>query len=58
MIVIATAEEINRVLQAIRPGFPHQNLAPLFSRRCFYVLDGVPVDIFLRDGDPPEDPPA
>lgn len=48
MIVIGTVEQINAVLQSIYPGFPYQNLEALERNSCFYVMNGVGVEIILK----------
>ena len=49
MNVTGTAEEINRVLQAINPGFPRQNLESIGSGECRYIMNGTEVVIFIAD---------
>ena len=47
MTVIASVEEINRVLHCINPSFPEQHLESIGSGECRYILNGVEVVIFI-----------
>lgn len=49
MTIIASVEEINRVLECINPKFPKQNLASLKTNECFYIMNEVPVRILLQE---------
>ncbi len=49
MTVIGSIDEINEVLQFLRPGFPRQNLESIKSNNCFYVFNEVPVEIVIYD---------
>ena len=49
MKIIASVEEINRVLECINPRYPKQNLKTIKSNECFYVLSEVPVEIILQE---------
>ena len=48
MIVIGTVDQINAVLQTINPGYPKQDLNTLEKNGCFYVMNGVGVEIILK----------
>lgn len=52
MTVIATVEEINRVLECINPKFPKQNLENIKSNHCCYVLNQTLVEIILHEDRP------
>lgn len=49
MIVHATVEELNNVIQHFNPKYPKQNLQTLEANECFYILNSVPVKIVLTD---------
>lgn len=48
MIVIGTVDQINKVLQCINPNFPFQGLDILEKNDCYYVMNGVGVEIILK----------
>lgn len=50
MTVIGTVAEINAVLWHFNPNYPMQSLNNIESNDCFYVLNGVPVEILVRRG--------
>lgn len=52
MTVIATVEEINRVLECINPAYPRQNLENIKSNHCVYVLNQTVVEIILHEERP------
>lgn len=49
MTILASVEEINRVLECINPRYPKQNLNTIKSNECFYFLNEVPVKIILQE---------
>ena len=48
LIVIGTVDQINAVLQCINPGYPNQDLSSIETAHCFYVMNGVEVEVFLQ----------
>lgn len=50
MTVIGTVAEINAVLWHFNPNYPMQSIQNIESNDCFYVLNGVPVEILIRRG--------
>lgn len=48
MIVQASIDEINDVIEYFNPKYPKQNLETLETNRCFYVLNQVPVEIIIK----------
>lgn len=52
MTVIASVEEINRVLECINPAYPRQNLENIKSNHCVYVLNQTVVEIILHEERP------
>ena len=52
MTIIASVEEINRVLECINPKFPKQNLESIKSNHCCYVLNQTLVEIILHEDRP------
>ena len=52
MTVIASVEEINRVLECINPKFPKQNLESIKSNHCCYVMNQTLVEIILHEERP------
>lgn len=52
MTVIASVEEINRVLECINPAYPRQNLENIKSNHCVYVMNQTVVEIILHEERP------
>lgn len=52
MTVIASVEEINRVLECINPKYPKQNLENIKSNHCVYVMNQTVVEIILHEERP------
>lgn len=52
MTIIASVEEINRVLECINPAYPRQNLENIKSNHCVYVLNQTVVEIILHEERP------
>lgn len=50
MTVLGSVDEINNVLRHFNPNYPKQSLQNIESNDCFYVLNGVPVEILIRRG--------
>lgn len=50
MTVLGTVDEINKVLRHFNPNYPRQSLQNIETNSCFYVLNGVPVEILIRRG--------
>lgn len=48
MIVIGTVEQINTVLQCINPSYPYQDLNILEKNDCYYVMNGVGVEVIIK----------
>lgn len=55
MTVIASVEEINRVLECINPAYPRQNLENIKSNHCVYVLNQTVVEIILHEERPADE---
>lgn len=49
MLVIGTVDEINDVVHHFSPRYPRQNLETIETNNCFYVLNGVGVEITVTD---------
>lgn len=52
MTILASVEEINRVLECINPAYPRQNLENIKSNHCVYVLNQTVVEIILHEERP------
>lgn len=52
MTIIASVDEINRVLECINPAYPRQNLENIKSNHCVYVLNQTVVEIILHEERP------
>lgn len=48
LIVIGTVEQINAVLQCINPNYPYQDLNNLEKNDCYYVMNGVGVEVIIK----------
>ena len=48
LIVIGTVDQINAVLQHFNPKFPKQNLDSLEKNDCYYILNGVAVEVIIK----------
>ena len=49
MIVIGTVDQINAVLKCINPNYPTQDLKNLEKNQCFYTMNGVGVEVILKE---------
>lgn len=48
IIVEGTQDEINAVIQGIRPNYPKQDFAEIHSKECYYFFGGVFVKFLLK----------
>ena len=48
LLVIGSVEAINRVLKSINPNYPRQNLENLEKNDCYYVMNGVNIEIIVK----------